>query len=117
MIILFIFGLLLGAVAVIFALQNVAVITVTFFTWQLTGSLALILLVALASGVAVTMLLLLPEFIKNYFGWKGLQSENTKLREELQKQKELAVFARETPPTAEDLDRIEQGAIADVPRQ
>lgn len=37
MIILFILGLLLGGVSVIFALQNVAVITVTFFFVAIDG--------------------------------------------------------------------------------
>ena len=61
MIILFILGLLLGAVAVIFALQNIAVVTVTFFSWQLEGSMAVILLISIISGILVCLLLLLPE--------------------------------------------------------
>lgn len=111
MIILFVFGLLLGAVSVIFALQNVAIITVNFFSWQLTGSLALILLLAITSGILITILLLLPEFINNYFRSKGLKKENKKLEEDLQKQKELTVFAKHTPPTDEDISKIEHGAI------
>ena len=67
MIILFIVGMLLGVVSVVFALQNVAVITVTFFSWHLTGSLAIILLLAIASGVVIAILFLLPEFFINYF--------------------------------------------------
>lgn len=113
MIILFILGILLGAVAVIFALQNIAVITVTFFSWELTGSLALILLLAMASGVLITLLLLLPEFIKNYFRYKGLKEEKDRLEEELRKQKELTVFAKQTPATDEAISKIEQGAIND----
>lgn len=110
MIILFAIGVLLGAVSVIFALQNIAVITVTFFTWHLTGSLALILLLAITSGVLVALLLLLPEFISSHFRYKNLERENRRLADELQKQKELTVFARQTPPTAENISKIEQGA-------
>lgn len=106
-------GLLLGGVAVIFSLQNVSVITVTFFSWHLTGSLALILLLAIASGIIITMLLLLPEFISNYFKYKILKRENKKLEEELRKQKELTVFAKNTPPTKEDIAKIEDGVIED----
>jgi uncharacterized integral membrane protein len=110
MIILFIIGLLLGAVAVIFALQNVAVITVTFFSWELTGSLALILLVAVTSGVMIAVFLLVPEFLSNYFKYRKLRKENKVLEEELRKQKELTTFAKNTPPTAEEISKIEQGA-------
>lgn len=111
MITLFIVGLLLGAAAVIFALQNVAVITVTFFSWQLTGSLSLILLLTITSGVLITIFLLLPEFINNYFRYKNLKKENKNLEEELRKQKELTVFAKHTPPTDEEISKIEHGAI------
>lgn len=110
MIILFILGLLLGAVAVVFALQNITVITVTFFSWQLTGSLALILLVAITSGILIAIFLLLPEFISKFFKYRSLQKENKKLEEELRKQKELTTFAKTTPPTAEEISKIEQGA-------
>lgn len=111
MIILFVVGLLLGVVSVIFALQNIAVITVTFFSWQLTGSLALILLLALTTGLLIAILILLPEFIKNYFKYKNLEKENKKLEEELRKQKELTVFAKNTPPTKEEISKIEHGEV------
>lgn len=94
MIILFIIGILLGAVAVMFALQNIAVITVSFFSWELTGSLALILLMAITSGMLIAIFLLLPEFITNYFKARNLGKENAKLVEELRKQKELTAFAK-----------------------
>lgn len=111
MIILFIIGILLGAVSVIFALQNIEVITVTFFSWHLTGSLAVILLFAIATGILITILMLLPEFIKNYFQYRSLKKENELLREELRKQKELTAFAQIVPPGNEDISRIEHGAI------
>ncbi|MFZ2149621.1 MAG: LapA family protein [Minisyncoccia bacterium] len=109
MIILFILGLLLGAVSVVFALQNIAVITVNFFSWQLTGSLALVLLLAMTSGLMIAVFLLLPEFISNYFKYKSLKKENQNLAEELRKQKELTVFAKNTSPTAEEISEIEKG--------
>lgn len=110
MIILFIIGILLGAVAVIFALQNVAVITVAFFSWHLTGPLAYILLLAIASGILIAVLLLLPESVGNHLRYRSLRHENERLAEELRKQKELTVFAHKTPPTAEEIARIEDGA-------
>ncbi len=107
-----ILGIVLGAVSVIFALQNVMVITVTFFTWQLQGSLALILLLAILMGVLITLLMVLPESIRNYFKYKNLKKENAKLEEELRKQKELTVFAKKTPANPETIAKIDQGTIA-----
>jgi uncharacterized integral membrane protein len=111
MIILFTLGIFLGAIAVIFSLQNTAVIVVSFFSWTLTGSLALILLMAIGSGILITLLLLLPEFISNHFKNKALRKENTKIEEELRKQKQLTVFAHQTAPTKGELERIEHGEI------
>ncbi len=114
MIILFVAGLLLGVVSVIFALQNIDVVTISFFSWHLTGSLALILLLTITTGVLIAILLLLPEFIKNYFKYKNLKEENVDLAEELRKQKELTVFAKNTPPTREEISKIEHGEIYDT---
>ena len=107
-----ILGIVLGAVSVVFALQNVAVITVTFFTWQLDGSLALILLATMLMGVLITLLLILPESIRSHFRYRSLQKENRKLEEDLRKQKELTVFAKKTPLSPETIAKIDQGAIA-----
>ena len=109
MIILFIIGLLLGAVAVIFALQNIEIITVSFFSWHLTGSLALILFLTIITGIIITVLLILPESINNYFKYRSLVKDNQKLEEELRKQKELTVFAKKVLPTEEIITKIEQG--------
>lgn len=114
MIILFIVGLLLGVASVIFALQNIAEVTVYFFSWHLTGSLALILLLSVTAGILIAILLLLPEFINNHFKYKNLKKENKDLAEELRKQKELTVFAKKTPPTEEEISKIEHGAVDDT---
>jgi uncharacterized integral membrane protein len=113
MVILFILGLLLGAAAVIFIVQNIAPITVTFFAWQLTGSLAVILMLALLSGVLITLLLILPESIGNFLKYRNLKKEVVRLEEDLRKQKELTHFAHKTPPTSEDITAIEKGAISE----
>jgi uncharacterized integral membrane protein len=112
MIILFILGLVLGGGAVVFALQNVDVVTVAFFSWQLTGSLAVILSLAILAGAVAVLLLLLPESLKNYFKYKSLKKEIALLEEELRKQKELTLFAKKNSPTHEDIAAIEQGAIS-----
>src|SRR3954464_2066952 len=112
MIFALILGIVLGAVSVMFALQNVAVITVTFFSWHLQGSLALILLLTLGMGVLISLLVLLPETIMNYFRYKSLKKANSKLEEDLRKQKELTIFAKQTPATPEALAKLDRGTIA-----
>ncbi len=99
MILFLILGILLGAAAVLFALQNVTVITVSFFAWHLQGSLALILLVSIGVGMIISLLIILPESISNYFNFRRLKKENANLEEALRKQKELTVFAKQAPPT------------------
>ena len=111
MIILFILGILLGSVVVIFSLQNATTIVVTFFSWTLTGSLALVLLLTFASGIFISLLLLMPEFFTNFFKNRLLRMENSRISEELRKQKQLTVFAYQTAPTKAELDNIARGEI------
>lgn len=111
MTILFILGLLLGAFAVVFTLQNTVVVTVNFFSYDFTGSLSIVLALAVLSGVIITLLLILPESIKNYFKNRKLRKENSRLEDELKKQKELTTFAKVVPAKPEDIQRIEEGAI------
>lgn len=105
------FGILLGAVSVIFALQNITVITVNFFYWQIEGSLALILILTGAMGVLAALLIVLPETVRGYFRYRKLKRENERLEEELRKQKEKTVFAEKVPPAPSDLAAIEKGTI------
>lgn len=62
-----IFALLVAIVAVIFALQNTAAITISFFLWQISGSLALVILVTLAVGVLIGWLFIAPSMVKGSF--------------------------------------------------
>ncbi len=83
MLIFLLIGLLLGAVAVVFALQNITTITVVFLTWHIQGSLALILLVSVAVGVIISLMVSLPGAIKRNFQIASLKRQNIKLKEEL----------------------------------
>ena len=59
-----ILALVIAIIAVIFALQNTAVVTISFLVWKVTGSLSLVLLVTLAIGVLIGVLFLIPSAIK-----------------------------------------------------
>ncbi len=113
MIILFILGLLLGAVSVMFALENVTTITVTFLQWQATSSVAVVVLFSILVGMIIISLILLPGSVSKYLQYKGLKKEIDRLKEELRKQKELTVFAKVVPPNEVVIAQIENGAIDD----
>lgn len=82
MIISLITGLLIGAAAVVFALQNIFTVTVTFLGWELTASLAVLIILAVVVGALITALLTIPGAIKNSFVISVLKKENKKLHEE-----------------------------------
>ena len=86
---LFIIGLLIGAVMVVFALQNVTPITVTFLAWQIEGQLAFILLLAVVAGLLISALLSIPGMIKNQIKFSSLRKHNKKLAEELEAHKQI----------------------------
>ena len=83
MIISLIFGLILGAVAVVFVFQNMTSITVAFLSWEIEGSLALILILTMAVGAIIALLFSLPESIKKSFKILDLNKQIRALKEEL----------------------------------
>lgn len=76
-------GLILGAAGVIFALQNVFPVTVTFLGWEMTASLAVIVILSLILGVLTSILMTVPGAIENYFTISQLKRENKKLIKEV----------------------------------
>jgi len=77
-----ILGLLLGAVAVIFALQNVVPIGVTFLVWQIHGSLALVLILAVIIGIMISALVSIPEVFEKHREISDLRRQNKKLEDD-----------------------------------
>jgi uncharacterized integral membrane protein len=59
-----ILALLIAILAVFFAIQNTIMVTVYFFFWQISSSLAVILLCTLAIGVLISMLFSIPAIQK-----------------------------------------------------
>lgn len=57
-------ALLIAVLAVVFALQNSMLVTISFFQWTVTGSLSLVLLATLAIGVLIGLLVLVPSLLK-----------------------------------------------------
>lgn len=93
MILSLIVGIILGVLAVFFVLQNTAIVTVTFFAWQLQGSLALVLFLAITSGVIMALLFVLPSLIKESLLVRAANKQNKKLEDEV-----AALRAATSPP-------------------
>jgi putative membrane protein len=90
MIIFLVIGLIIGAVSVVFVLQNITTITVAFFSWQLTGSLAVILLATLICGLLISALVLLPSFIKAEWQIRVYRKRIKQLEEDAAVKSEMA---------------------------
>ena len=83
MILSLILGFLLGAAALLFALQNTDVVALSFLGWQFESSLALLILIAFAGGIIVSLLVSIPSAIKDSFKLMSARKENRKLQDEL----------------------------------
>ena len=57
-------ALIIAIVAVVFAVQNTSVVTVSFLVWSFDGSLALVLLATLLVGVLISLLASTPGLIR-----------------------------------------------------
>lgn len=88
MIFFLILGIALGAVAVLFVLQNMAVVSVSFFALHMEGSMALVLFMAIVTGLIIALLLVLPSLINDAYSLGVLRKQNKKLVDELASSKE-----------------------------
>ena len=59
-----IFSLVIAVIAVMFAMQNTAVVTLKFFIWTFESPLALLLIIALTVGAIITSIFTLPGWFK-----------------------------------------------------
>ena len=73
-----ILAIIVAILAVVFALQNAVPITVSFLTWRFESSLALVLLIALALGILMSLLVSVPSMVKTR---KMISSQKKKIRE------------------------------------
>lgn len=73
MVLLAVAGAIMAILAVVFALQNAAVVTINFGVWQLEQSLAVILITTLGLGIIISILLSLPTILKR--GWLNSQQK------------------------------------------
>ena len=82
-------SLIVAVLAVVFAVQNNAPVEVTFLAWKFSGSLALVILLAVAAGALTSLFASLPSILR--ITWH-LRSHRKRLAE-LE-----AAAARQSPP-------------------
>lgn len=105
MTILLILALLIAIIAVIFALQNTAMVIVSFFAWQFEQSLALVLLITVIVGVLIGVLTVLPGSIRSRWRLSGQKKKmdalDKKLKEEIGIREDLErkISALQNPPS------------------
>jgi uncharacterized integral membrane protein len=85
--ILLILALLIAIIAVIFALQNTAAVTVSFFVWQFHESLALVLLLTIVVGVLIGIFTILPGSMRNRWRLTTQRKKMNNLEKMLQQEK------------------------------
>lgn len=92
-------GIILGAIAVVFALQNVALVTVSFFAWQITAPLSIIILGTVLCGIVLTLLVLLPSVIRDEIYMATVRKQKRETEAELARVKNTTPPASTTTPT------------------
>ena len=92
-------GIVLGGLTVLFALQNVDYVTITFFAWQTTIPLAVVLMTALFSGIAVALLVLAPSLIRDQLRLNEIKQDKREVEEELAQHR----FAKKRLPKGPEL--------------
>jgi putative membrane protein len=100
-------ALIIALIAVVFTIQNTALVTVTFLFWDLNQSLAFVVLLAILSGVLISQFVSVPGKVKRTMEntsqkkkIKELDTElmSTKVRLEALKQ-ELEIYHNQLDPS------------------
>lgn len=104
-------ALIIALIAVVFTIQNTALVTVTFLFWDLNQSLAFVVLLAILAGVLISLFVSLPGKVKRTMEntnhkkkIKDMDTElmSTKVRLEALKQ-ELEIYRNQVDPTAGEI--------------
>lgn len=90
-----VFALFIAILAVIFAVQNNSMATVSFAIWDFQGSLALILLVALVAGALISIFVSMPSNIRARWTIRQLRKKMADLEGNLSRLQEEMDAARQ----------------------
>lgn len=114
-------ALIIAIVAVVFALQNLTVVTVTLLLWKVDSSLALVLLISLAAGVLISLLASLPSWIRSRLALSNqkkklaaLETERNTLQQKADEtDKEMLTLEEQVTSLSAELERyhIKESAV------
>lgn len=80
-------ALIIALIAVVFTIQNTALVTVTFLFWDLNHSLAFVVLLAILSGVLISQFVAMPGKVKRTLENTNQQKKIKDLETELMSSK------------------------------
>lgn len=98
--ILLIFSLIMAFLVVLFALQNVDLVTIRFLVWETKGSLALVLIITLVAGALISYLTTLPSQIRRRMLISQQQNQITEL------QTRLSEFERKIEEQNDQIEKV-----------
>lgn len=102
-------GFVLGAGAIVFAIQNNSVVALSFLGWQFQSSLALVVIIMLGAGVLIGIMICVPGLIRRSLASRRLSKQVQGLHDEaetLRKENHDLVtrLQAETTPTPDTVD-------------
>jgi putative membrane protein len=106
-----IFSLIIAVVAVVFAVQNTAEVTVTFLAWTIKGSQAFILLMALIAGAAISFFASLPSIIRDKWTVRSHRKKLTEMEASLTVHKQKLDEAQNKLAAQEQTQQTENSEI------
>ena len=98
MIFTLILALVFAILAVIFALENPVIVTMSFFGRELEGSLALFILLGMVLGVIIGMLVMTPGSVKHNLELRNHRKRIGDLEKSLDEQKAQMTRAEKVKP-------------------
>ena len=88
-------ALLIALIAVVFAVQNTALVTISFLLWKFNNSLAVVLLLAIFAGVLISIFASLPGWIRGRMAQSTLKKKIRELEMQLGKKGEQYLAAEQ----------------------
>ncbi|MGB7874950.1 MAG: LapA family protein [Anaerolineales bacterium] len=100
-----ILALAIAIVAVIFALQNPTIVTVSLFGYPVEGSLALVILIAVAVGILIGVLVMAPGRIRSSLSNARNRKKIDSLESSLEEQNtKLSQIVEPSKPDKEEIE-------------
>ena len=102
-----ILALVFAILAVFFALENTMMVTVSFFGYAVSGSLALFILVAMGIGLLLGVLIMAPGRIKSGLSNRRSRKKISSLESNLEEQR-FKMAAMEKPVDPEPIPEVDE---------